>query len=387
MICDYMNTSKTVKVVPDVEPGYLRPLLPKTPPQQPEPWHNINSDFYTKILKGALHWQSPNFFAWFAGNRSGPSILAEMLIAVLNMIGFSWQSSPVSTELEMVMMDWLAKLCGLPDKFISNGDSSRPGGGCIQSTSSEAVLVAMLAARARAMEGQPAEAALKLVAYGSDQAHMCFKKAAMVCGLQHVRILRASERLDYALDPLTLAAAVQEDLAAGLIPFYLCGTIGTTSSCAVDPLRNLAHVCKQHKIWVHVDAAWAGSASIVPEQRHWFDGLSDVDSYSFSVHKWLMTNFDCAAMWFDDTEYLKEALSLTPVYLRATGNIFDYKDWQIPLGCRFRSLKLWFVMRMYGAVKLQDMIRHHIALGEWFAQQVSADPRFEVRSRSADRAN
>uniref|UniRef100_A0A383V780 Tyrosine decarboxylase n=1 Tax=Tetradesmus obliquus TaxID=3088 RepID=A0A383V780_TETOB len=401
MICEYMSSAKQRHVMPDVQPGFLRPQLPASAPQQPEPWQDIKKDFYDKIMRGVLHWQSPHFFAWFGGNTSGPSILAEMLIASLNMIGFSWQSSPVSTELEMVMMDWLGKLCGLPDKFITaasssadqttsdaaNGSSSngtaaaaaaKPGGGVIQGTSSEAVLVAMLAGRARALDGQPPEAALKLVAYGSDQAHMCFKKAAMVCGLQHTRLLKASAEHDYALDPKTLQEAIAADLAQGLIPFYACATIGTTSSCAVDPVGELGRVCQQHGVWLHVDAAWAGSASILPEQRHWFSGLEHVDSLSFSVHKWLLVNFDCAAMWLADTTWLKEALSMTPIYLRFTGNVHDYKDWQIPLGRRFRSLKLWFVMRMYGAEKLQGMVRHHIALGQWFAQQVEADGRFEI---------
>lgn len=401
MICEYMSSAKQRHVMPDVQPGFLRPQLPASAPQQPEPWQDIKKDFYDKIMRGVLHWQSPHFFAWFGGNTSGPSILAEMLIASLNMIGFSWQSSPISTELEMVMMDWLGKLCGLPDKFITaasssadqttsdaaNGSSSngtaaaaaaKPGGGVIQGTSSEAVLVAMLAGRARALDGQPPEAALKLVAYGSDQAHMCFKKAAMVCGLQHTRLLKASAEHDYALDPKTLQEAIAADLAQGLIPFYACATIGTTSSCAVDPVGELGRVCQQHGVWLHVDAAWAGSASILPEQRHWFSGLEHVDSLSFSVHKWLLVNFDCAAMWLADTTWLKEALSMTPIYLRFTGNVHDYKDWQIPLGRRFRSLKLWFVMRMYGAEKLQGMVRHHIALGQWFAQQVEADGRFEI---------
>ncbi|KAF6264901.1 aromatic-aminoacid decarboxylase [Scenedesmus sp. NREL 46B-D3] len=380
MICDYMSSAKQRHVMPDVQPGFLRPQLPDRAPSQPEPWKDIRRDFYDKIMRGVLHWQSPHFFAWFAGNTSAPSILAEMLISSLNMIGFSWQSSPISTELEMVMMDWLGKLCGLPDKFISAAGSSssssssdhgadttaqgssssssmgaaaaaaaKPGGGVIQGTSSEAVLIAMLAARARALQGQPAEAALRLAAYGSDQAHMCFKKATMVCGLQHTRLLKASPDNDYALDPQALQDAIAADLAQGLIPFYA------------------------HGVWLHVDAAWAGSAAILPEQRHWFGGLDVVDSYSFSVHKWLLVNFDCAAMWLADTTYLKEALSMTPVYLRFTGNVHDYKDWQIPLGRRFRSLKLW-----YGAEKLQGMVRHHIALGRWFADQVAADARFEL---------
>lgn len=392
MICDYMKSVPNARVVPDVQPGYLRPLLPSAPPTKPEPWADIKRDFYDKIMMGVTHWQSPNYFSWFPGNSSIPGILSEMLIAAFNMVGFSWQSSPVSTELEMVMMDWLVKLCGLPDKFLckppssssdgsnstTTNSSSKSPGGVIQGTSSEAVLVAMLAARARALSGKPPEAALKLVAYGTNQAHSCFQKAVMVVGLQHMRKLPATGDNQFAVQPQKLAEAIAADLEQGLIPFYFLGTIGTTSSCAVDPIPELADICKQHNIWMHVDAAWAGSAAMLPEQRHWFEGLEKVDSYSFNPHKWMAVPMDCCACWFDDSTYLKEALSLTPTYLRGTGNMFDYKDWQIPLGRRFRALKLWFTLRMYGAEKLQGLVRHHIALGEWLAEQVKADDRFDL---------
>lgn len=404
MICDYMTSVQHAKVVPDVQPGYLRPLLPASAPEKPEPWSDIKRDFWGPIMKGVTHWQSPNYFSWFPGNTSMPGVLAEMLIAALNMVGFSWQSSPVSTELEMIMMDWLVKLCGLPDKFLckspdssssaaaaagstsngnSNGNSSssssgKSPGGVIQGTSSEAVLVAMLAARARAMAGRQPEDSLKLVAYGTNQAHSCFQKAVMIVGLQHWRKLPAAGDSEFAVQPQQLAEAVAADLQAGLIPFYFLGTIGTTSSCAVDPIPELADICLQHNIWMHVDAAWAGSAAMLPEQRQWFKGLDKVDSYSFNPHKWMVTPMDCCACYFDDSTFLKEALSLTPTYLRGTGNMFDYKDWQIPLGRRFRALKLWFSLRMYGAEKLQELVRHHIALGEWLAEQVKADSRFEL---------
>ncbi|KAF8067231.1 hypothetical protein HT031_002278 [Scenedesmus sp. PABB004] len=390
MVCDYMAAARSAKVLPDVAPGYLRALLPPSAPEQAEPFAAVKADFLSKIMPGVTHWQSPRFFAWFGGNTSAPSQIADMLCGALNMIGFSWQSSPASTELEMVMMDWLAKLCGLPEKFLSptaRGDSGggnsdappRPAsGGVIQSTSSEAVLVAMLAARARTMQGRPAEDALRLVCYGSDQAHSCYQKAAMVAGVAHVRKLPTSGEHAHAVQADALDAAIERDVADGLLPFYACGTIGTTSSCAVDPVGELGRVCARHGVWLHVDAAWAGSASILPEQRHWFEGLDQADSYSFSVHKWLVTGFDCAAMWLSDTTHLLAALSLTPAYLVGVGNVHDFKCWQIPLGRRFRSLKLWFVLRMYGQAKLQALLRHHIALGEWFAQRVAADARLEL---------
>eukprot|EP00877_Chromochloris_zofingiensis_P002321 jgi/Chrzof1/1208/Cz01g44220.t1 len=380
MICDYFNQVEQYKVKPDasIKPGYLRPLLPQEAPQQPESWDDITADFRDKILPGMTHWQSPNFFAYFPANTSFPGILAEMLIGTFNMIGFSWQSAPVATELEHVMMDWLAAACGLPPQFLF---SSGRGGGVIQGTSSEALLVAMLSARAQALStgsSQQADGVLKLVCYGSDQAHSSYQKAAMIAGIRHVRTLPTTADHDWSLQPDVLEAAVQQDLADGLIPFYVCATIGTTSSCAVDPIEQLGVITQRHKLWLHVDAAHAGSAAICPEHRHHFQGLHLTDSYSFNPHKWLLTTWDCCAMWLTDTQYLKEALSLTPVFLRGRGNDFDYKDWQIPLGRRFRALKLWMILRMYGVTNLQQMIRHHMALADWFATAVTADERFEL---------
>lgn len=323
------------------------------------------------------------------------------------MIGFSWQSSPVGTELEMITMDWLAQLCGLPQKFLfsravsggagsgNGGDAGASrgmqgatadahaaatgaGGGVIQGSSSEAVLVAMLAAKARAMRGRPAADGLKLVAYGSDQTHSCFKKATMILGLDQVRVLPTSGDSDWTLRPEALEAAIQEDLANGLIPFFVGATIGTTSSCAVDPIPALGGVATRHGLWLHVDAAYAGCAGVCPELRGIFDGLEDVDSYQFNPHKWLATSFDCCAMWVADSAALKEALSLTPVYLRTRANGLDYKDWQVPLGRRFRALKLWMVLRMYGGEGLRGLIRHHCAIAAWLVDQVRSDPRFEL---------
>jgi len=248
----------------------------------------------------------------------------------------------------------------------------------MQGTTSEAVLVAMLAAKGRVLKGQPPEATLKLVAYASDQTHSCFQKACLILGLQHVRILPTTEAADWALQPEVLEEAVQQDIEAGLIPFYAVATVGTTSSCAVDPLDRIAAVTSRYNIWLHVDAAWAGSAAICPEQRHWFRGLDQADSYSFNPHKWLLTVADCCTMWVADTAAVRDALTLTPAYLRGVGNEFDLKDMQLPLSRRFRSLKLWLVLRMYGLKKLRELIRHHLTLADWFAAAVAADARFEI---------
>ncbi|KAG1660227.1 hypothetical protein FOA52_005097 [Chlamydomonas sp. UWO 241] len=376
-IADYYGRLEGLRVKPDVQPGYLAGKLPGAAPEEPEPWADVMSDFEDKIMPGVVHWQHPRFFAYFNANASAPGLLADMLMGALNMIGFSWAASPASTELEIVAMDWLAKLVGLPARFLHS--SSGTGGGVIQGTTSEAVVVALLAARARTMEGRPAADKLRLVAYGSDQAHSCCQKACMVVGIDHVRVLPARADNGWALDPQDLARAMDADAAAGLLPCFALGTIGTTSSCAVDPIGAMGDECGRRSVWLHVDAAYAGSAAVAPEMREqYFGGLDAVDSYSFNPHKWLLTNFDCCAMWVADTGPLKAALSLTPVFLRGTGNALDFKDWQLPLGRRFRALKLWMVLRMYGGKSLRAYVRHHIALAQYFSNQVLADPRFEI---------
>ncbi|KXZ45278.1 hypothetical protein GPECTOR_56g374 [Gonium pectorale] len=389
MICDYYSTVGQQRVKPGVEPGFLRGQLPASPPEQPEAFEDVLRDVQEKLMPGVVHWQSPSFFAYFPSNTSFPAALADMWAGALSMIGFSWAASPVSTELEMAMMDWLAELCGLPAAFRCNGGAG-PGGGVIQGTTSEAVLVALLAARARALRGRVQADKLRLVAYSSDQAHSCFRKACMVAGVDHVRMLPTSAEHNWELQPEVLQAAIDADLAAGLLPCFVMATIGTTSSCAVDPVARLAPVAARRVsnglgraggcgAWLHVDAAYAGAAALLPEQRSaHFGDLGAVDSYSFNPHKWLLVNFDCCALWVADAGPLKEALSLTPVFLQATGNALDYKDWQIPLGRRFRSLKLYFVLRMYGAEKLRAYLRHHIALAAAFAAALQADPRFEL---------
>ncbi|GIM15937.1 hypothetical protein Vretimale_18591 [Volvox reticuliferus] len=378
IICDYYSSVPHQRVRPDVQPGFLRGQVPPSPPEQPESFEEVVRDVHDKLMPGVTHWQSPSFFAYFPSNASFPAALADMWSSALSMIGFSWAASPVSTELEMAMMDWLAELCGLPASFRCNGGTG-PGGGVIQGTASEAAVVALLAARARALRGKPPGDKLKLVAYASDQAHSCFRKACMVVGIDHIRSLPTRAVDNWELRPEVLQAAISADLSEGLIPCFVMATIGTTSSCAVDPVGRLAEVATSNDCWLHVDAAYAGSAAILPEQRviH-FRGLDQVDSYSFNPHKWLLTTFDCCALWVADSGPLKEALSLTPVFLRATGNALDYKDWQIPLGRRFRSLKLYFVLRMYGSEKLRSYLRHHIALAQVFAAAVDSDPRFEL---------
>ncbi|KAG9144948.1 hypothetical protein Leryth_021671 [Lithospermum erythrorhizon] len=356
-------------------------------------------DVQTKIMPGVTHWQSPDFFAYYPCNSSVAGFIGEMLSGGINMVGFSWITSPAATELEMIVMDWLAKALKLPDEFLSTGD----GGGVIQGTASEAILVVLLAARDRVLRNIGRESIGKLVVYASDQTHSALQKACQIGGIhpENFRMLKADSSHDYALSPELLYEAVTKDLESGLIPFFLCASVGTTSSTAVDPLIELGIIAKRHDLWFHIDAAYAGSACICPEFRHYINGVEDADSFNMNAHKWLLTNFDCSALWVKDRNALTQSLSTNPEFLKnkltsqplmpvrqsvmqrivmaSQGNlVVDYKDWQIPLGRRFRSLKLWMVLRLYGLENLQAYIRNHVELAKRFEELISQDSRFEV---------
>uniref|UniRef100_A0A0D3D2A5 NAD-dependent epimerase/dehydratase domain-containing protein n=1 Tax=Brassica oleracea var. oleracea TaxID=109376 RepID=A0A0D3D2A5_BRAOL len=379
-IADYYKTIETFPVLSQVQPGYLHNLLPDSAPEQPETLEQVLDDVKEKILPGVTHWQSPSFFAYYPANSSVAGFLGEMLSAALNIVGFSWVSSPAATELEMIVLDWFAKLLNLPEQFLSRGN----GGGVIQGTASEAILVVMIAARDKVLRSLGKKALEKLVVYSSDQTHSSLQKACQLAGihLENCRVLKTDSSTNYALRPESLQEAVSKDLEAGLIPFFLCGTVGTTSSTAVDPLAALGKMAKSNEMWFHVDAAYAGSACICPEYRQYIDGVETADSFNMNAHKWFLTNFDCSLLWVKDRYALTEALSTNPEFLKNKASqanlVVDYKDWQIPLGRRFRSLKLWMVLRLYGAETLKSYIRNHIKLAKDLQQLVSQDPNFEV---------
>ncbi|TPX32431.1 hypothetical protein SmJEL517_g04416 [Synchytrium microbalum] len=362
------------KVLSDVKPGYLKSLLPEQAPEEPEAWESISSDFENKIMPGVTHWQHPSFFAFYPANSSFPGILGDMYSSMINCIAFNWQTSPSCTELETVTLDWVAKLCNLDAGFLSTGK----GGGVIQGSASEAVLVAVIAARERvlgamkakgASEAELANAASRLVAYGSTQTHSCTKKACLILNLKFKSL---DVDTQYRLRGDTVKAAVEQDLAAGLIPFFVTGTIGTTSSGAVDAIPEIVKAIRPHadSIWLHIDAAYAGSAMTCAEHQYHLAGTSEADSFNFNAHKWMLTNFDCSLFYVKDRSQLTNALSLTPAYLRNaasdSGLVFDYRDWQLPLGRRFRSLKLWFVLRTYGAKGIRAHIRMHVDQAQLF---------------------
>ncbi|MBA0790967.1 hypothetical protein Gohar_015578 [Gossypium harknessii] len=415
-IADYYKTIENFPVLSQVEPGYLRNLLPDSAPNQPDSFQHvldgevaqlilefIRLHIQAKILPGVTHWQSPNYFAYYPSNSSVAGFVGEMLSAGLNIVGFSWIASPAATELEMIVLDWLAKMLKLPEDFLSAGQ----GGGVIQGTASEAVLVVLLAARDKVLRRVGKDALEKLVVYASDQTHSSLQKACQIAGIhpENCRLLKATSSTNYALSPEFLSETISQDLTIGLIPFFLCATVGTTSSTAVDPLLSLGKIAKSNGMWFHVDAAYAGSACVCPEFRHYMDGVEEADSFNMNAHKWFLTNFDCSALWVKDRSALVQALSTNPEYLKnkkmadskpaktwflmysgklaklvasQANMVVDYKDWQVPLGRRFRSLKLWMVLRLYGLENLQCYIRNHIKLAKHFENLIAQDPRFEV---------
>ena len=379
-IADYYARIESFPVLSQVKPGQVRESLPGSAPTKGEPFEAILKDVEKLILPGVTHWQSPNFFAYFPSNTSFPSILGELLSAGLGVQGMLWATSPACTELETHMLDWLVEILGLPGKFLSSG----AGGGVIQDTASSSSLCALLAARERATSYASNDRGCdgRLVAYTSSQAHSSIEKAVKIAGLgrQNLRLIEVDER--FAMRPDALAVQLRQDRDAGRIPCFVCATVGTTSSNAIDPVREIGRICREHGVWLHVDAAMSGVAALCPEFRHIHDGVEFADSYCFNPHKWMFTNFDCDCFYVTDRKALIETLSVLPEYLRnkatESGSVIDYRDWHIPLGRRFRSLKLWFVIRHYGVEGLRHHVRRHVELAQQFASWVRDDDQFEL---------
>jgi aromatic-L-amino-acid decarboxylase len=379
-IADYYEQVERYPVLSQAQPGQIRARLPVSPPKTGEPFENILADLNQVVLPGITHWQSPNFFAFFPANASFPAILGDLLSSGLGVQGMLWVTSPACTEVETHVLDWMADILGLPGKFKS---ASR-GGGVIQDSASSAVLTALLAARERATNGRSNELGCngRLVAYASTQTHSSLEKAVKIAGLGRQNLHAIPVDGAFAMQPNALKVQIEQDISAGLQPFFVCATIGTTSSTAFDPLDQIAPICQEFGLWLHVDAAMAGTAAICPEYRHIQHGLDGADSYAFNPHKWMFTNFDCDCFYVGDRADLINALSILPEYLRnqatESGAVIDYRDWHIPLGRRFRALKLWFVIRHYGVEGLQFHIRRHIELAQQFAGWVAASPAFEL---------
>jgi aromatic-L-amino-acid decarboxylase len=379
-IADYYERVESFPVLSQAEPGSIHAALPAQPPAHGEPFDSFLRDVEKIILPGLTHWQSPNFFAFFPANSSGPGILGDLLSTGLAVQGMLWATSPACTELETHVLDWLVGMLGLPCKFLS----TESGGGVIQDTASSATLCALLAARERSTGGAGNQRGCdgRLVAYSSSQAHSSVAKAVMIAGLgtDNLRVIDVDD--EFAMRPEILARQIEEDRRAGKLPCFVCATVGSTSSNAIDPVPEIGRLCREQGIWLHVDAAMSGTAALCPEFRHLQNGVELADSYCFNPHKWMFTNFDCDCFFVADRKALINALSILPEYLRnkatESGAVIDYRDWQVPLGRRFRSLKLWFVIRHYGVEGLQYHVRRHVQLAQEFASWVLEDPRFEL---------
>ncbi len=413
-IADYWERVGTLPVHCPLRPGETMGKMPAHAPRRGEKWEDVFADLERIVVPGLTHWQSPNFFAYFPANGSFPAIIADMISTGLGVQGMLWATSPACTEVETRVLDWLVGMLGLPDAFLSTG----AGGGVIHATASEGVLTALVAARHR-NQSRAARAAGALATtdahkgedrgltplgsdgakdwgraplgseciYTSTQAHSSVIKAAMVAGLTtgpedrtHVRLIGTDAKHAMRVD--LLAAAMAQDVAAGKTPLFVCATIGTTSSTAVDPIAEIGAICKKHGAWLHVDAAFAGAALLCPELRWMSRGVELADSFCFNPHTWMLTSFDCSCFWTSDRASLIGALSIAPEYLRnaatQSGQVIDYRDWQIPLGRRFRALKLWMVIRHYGVEGLRAYIREHVRIAAIFEELVKGDERFEV---------
>lgn len=379
-VADYLEGVGSLPVESSVEPGWVRAQLPAHPPEEGQGFDGLLADCDRVVLPALTHWQHPAFFGYFPANASGPAILGDLLSAGLGVQGMLWATSPACTELETHVLDWLAELLGLPGQFRSGG----AGGGVIQDTASSGTLCALVAARERATGGQAGElgAGGRLTVYASAEAHSSVEKAVRIAGLGRTNLRTVGTGEALGMDPARLDELIAADRADGFEPCAVVATVGTTSTGAVDPLHAIAAVCRSHRVWLHVDAAWAGTAAVCPEHRWLLDGVDGADSFVVNPHKWMLTNFDCCAFYVADRPALVGALSILPEYLRNTatesGGVVDYRDWQVQLGRRFRALKLWAVIRHYGARGLREHVRGHVALAERVAERVRDHPHLEL---------
>ncbi|XP_065168038.1 histidine decarboxylase isoform X2 [Atheta coriaria] len=386
-IADYLTNIRERRVFPDKKPGFLHDQLPESAPLEGESWPQIFNDVEKIVMPGLTHWQSPHMHAYFPALNSYPSLLGDMLADAINCICFTWASSPAGTELETIVMNWLGKMIGLPDDFLHTRKECS-GGGAILTTASEATLVCLLAGRTQAIKQyqnlypdlEDGEIGARLVGYCSDQAHSSVEKAALI-GLVKMRYIESDEELSMRGDKLK--QAIKTDRERGLIPFWVCNTLGTTGACAFDNLDEVGLVCEEERLWLHVDAAYAGSAFICPEYRTWLKGIERADSIAFNPSKWLMVHFDCTAMWVKNSNTLHRTFNVDPLYLKHenSGLAIDYMHWQIPLSKRFRALKLWFVIRNYGITGLQKHIREGVRFAQKFEALLLADNRFEQSAK------
>jgi len=371
-LVEYFEKIETLPVKSPLKPGDVRKKLPEKPPVQGESMDSVFQDFQDIVLPGITHWQHPSWFGYFPANNSPPSILAEMLTAGLGAQCMVWQTSPAAAELEEVVMEWLRQMLGLPEGMA----------GVIQDTASTATLVALLSAREGVTNFTANLRGIQkpLTVYASEETHSSIEKGVKIAGygLENLRYIPTDDK--FAMIPEKLEEAIAEDKNKGFQPACVVGTVGTTSSTAVDPLAPIGKICRRHDVWFHVDAAFSGTAAILPEKKWMLDGVEHVDSFVFNPHKWMLTNFDCSAYFVKDEGALIKTFEIHPEYLKTgvDAEVKNYRDWGIQLGRRFRALKLWFVIRSYGVKGLQKIVREHIRLAEMVKDWVEQDERFEL---------
>ena len=373
-IADYWENVEELPVVSRAAPGAIRDHLPPNAPEKGEPFENLIKDLDSVVMPGITHWQHPSWFSFFPANASPPSVLAELVSAGLGVQGMLWSTSPAATEIESHVLDWLVDLLDLPTSW----KTTEQGGGVLQMSASDSTHTALVVARHQAakLEISPDS----MVAYASTQTHSSIQKGATVAGYGHITLIDVDE--EQAMRPQDLRAAIDRDRANGLNPVFVAATVGTTGTTGIDPIRSIGEICRNEDLWLHIDAAYAGNAMLCPEFRHHQDGVELAHSYTFNPHKWLMVNFDCSVFYVADRGPLIDCLSILPPYLKneasESGAVIDYRDWHVPLGRRFRALKLWWVIRSYGAEGLRSMIRYHVALAEQLANRLESDPRFDL---------
>jgi aromatic-L-amino-acid/L-tryptophan decarboxylase len=373
-MADYLEGVENYPVKSKVQPSEIFDSFPDFAPDESEGMEQIMNDFETLVIPGITHWQSPNFFAYFPANSSYPSVLAEMLTATLGVQGMIWETSPAAAELEEKMMVWLKEMIGLPSGWQ----------GVIQDTASTATLAAILSARERCTNFQSnkvgPEVLKGLRIYCSSETHSSIEKAVKIAGIGSRNLVKVKTDTNFRMDVAALRLAIETDLEAGLIPACVIATLGTTGCTAIDTLSEIAAITSQHEIWLHIDAAFAGTALVLPEYRFMIEGIEKADSFVFNPHKWMFTNFDCSAYFVKNAETLVRTFEILPEYLKTgtRGIVNDYRDWGVPLGRRFRALKLWFVIRSFGVEGIRRKVSEHILLANWLKDQMLKDSRFEL---------
>ena len=378
-LVDYYENIEDFPVLSQVSPGEIRSNLPDSPPAKGRDYDEILSDMDT-MMPGMTHWQHPNFHAFFPAGSSGPAILADMIATGTGIVGMLWETSPSCTEVETHVLDWLVDMLGMPSKFKSND----LGGGVIQDTASSSTLIALIGAREYASKGEfnSNDTNNKLSSYVSTHSHSSIEKAIKVAGLGKNSLRVIGVDSDFAMIPDELEKQIKDDIENGVTPAFVCASVGTTNTTAMDPIEEIGKICKKYDIWLHVDAAMAGAAALCPEFRYIQNGLEYAQSYTFNPHKWMLTNFDCSVLYVDDRNKITSAMSVVPEYLKnkgsETGQVIDYMDWSVPLGRKFRGLKLWQVINYYGTEGLQKYIRENVEHTQILKSWIEEDDNFEI---------